>query len=64
VKTPIGSVDYDLTGIVLKGFTLGSDSVTATGGNLQVHIAALSCSSTLKWHYREVLASANEKKID
>eukprot|EP00731_Ephydatia_muelleri_P031068 Em0022g582a len=51
--TPIGTVDYDLTSIVLSGLQIPSATLTTSSSGLLLQASGISAHATANWHYRE-----------
>lgn len=52
-STPVGTISYDLTSIVLDSLTLPSTSVTIASSGLTVAVSDVTAHVHLDWHYRE-----------
>jgi len=53
VGTPVGTIEYDLTDIVISGLFIPSASLVTTSVGLAASVSGASASAHLNWHYRE-----------
>ena len=51
--TPVGTISYQLTNLVLTGLAIPTTSINLESGKVKIAASGITCHVSMDWHYRE-----------